>query len=186
MGQMQSQYQIGAGQRDEAFEGSAWRTDWQLVANEFTRLGDDGLARRWEAARRQLRENGVAYNAYGDGAGHERPWQLDPIPWVIAADEWRTVEAGVRQRARLLDAVLSDCYGEQHLIRERLLPPGVIFGHPGFLRPLHGVIPPGGRHLLLYAVDVVRDGGRGQNAEIGCAHAVLLLQSLQLRQRGRC
>jgi uncharacterized circularly permuted ATP-grasp superfamily protein/uncharacterized alpha-E superfamily protein len=157
MGPMQGQYQTAAGQRDEALDGGLWRAGWAAVGEEFARLGDDGLARRWEAARRQLRENGVAYNAYGDGEGHERPWQLDPVPWVITAAEWRGVVAGVTQRARLLDAVLADCYGDQRLLRERLLPPGALFGHPGFLRPLHGVVPPGGRHLVLYAVDLVRD-----------------------------
>ena len=39
------------------------------------------------AAKRQqlIRENGVTYNVYGDPRGMDRPWQLDPIPLLIAA-----------------------------------------------------------------------------------------------------
>ena len=34
-----------------------------------------------------------------------RPWRLDPIPLVLHEREWATLEAGVVQRAELLDAV---------------------------------------------------------------------------------
>ena len=45
-----------------------------------------------------------------------RPWQLDPLPLVLDEREWATLEAGVVQRAELLDAVLADLYGARRLL----------------------------------------------------------------------
>jgi uncharacterized circularly permuted ATP-grasp superfamily protein/uncharacterized alpha-E superfamily protein len=38
-----------------------------------------------------------------------------------------------------------------------LLPPALVHGHPGYLRTLHGVAPPGGRRLMITAFDLARD-----------------------------
>ena len=43
-----------------------------------TTSGRDELTRRWEQARRLIRENGITHNVYGDPNGLDRPWSLDP------------------------------------------------------------------------------------------------------------
>ena len=40
-----------------------------------------------------------------------------------------------------------------------LLPPSLLYRHPGYLRPLHGVRPPGGLHLHIAAFDLARSLG---------------------------
>ena len=57
----------------------------------------------------------------------------------------RTLERGLRQRARLLNAVAADLYGPQQLLRDGLIPPALVFRHPGFLRACHGVQAAGRR-----------------------------------------
>jgi uncharacterized circularly permuted ATP-grasp superfamily protein/uncharacterized alpha-E superfamily protein len=106
-------------------------------------------------ARRLVVENGVTYNVYADPQGRDRPWALDPIPLVITADEWRDIEVGVAQRARVLDAMLGDLYGKQSLLTSGTVPPELAFGHPNFLWPCHGVAP-NNRRLHLYAADLAR------------------------------
>ena len=66
------------------------------------------------------------------------------------------IEAAVIQRATLFDRILADLYGEQTLLEQGLVPPALIYGHSGFLRPLVGARPAGGRFLHLYAVDLAR------------------------------
>src|SRR6478609_8669630 len=66
-------------------------------------LGSDEIERRWEKARSLLGQNGVTYNVYADPRGIQRPWELDPFPLLVAAEEWRQIERGLAQRARLLD-----------------------------------------------------------------------------------
>ena len=53
--------------------------------------------------------------------------------------------ARVIQRVTLLNAMLADLYGPQRLVRDRLLPPELVFANPSFLRPCHGIVAPGRR-----------------------------------------
>ncbi|MGH0031098.1 MAG: circularly permuted type 2 ATP-grasp protein [Myxococcota bacterium] len=129
---------------------------WQRLMGALERLGSGELMVRWEQARRLLQENGVTYNVYGDPRGVERPWQLDAVPMLLESQEWAGIEAAVAQRAMLLDRVLADLYGPQRLLREDLLPPELVFAHPGFLRACHGLAVPGDRWLHVYAVDLAR------------------------------
>jgi uncharacterized circularly permuted ATP-grasp superfamily protein len=132
------------------------RPHWQALVRSLHALGGAELARRWEVARRLIHENGVTYNVYGDPRGMDRPWALDPIPLVSSEPEWAPIRTALAQRARLLDAILADLYGAQRLLREGLLPPELVFAHPTYLRPCHGVqLPPGG-WLQLYAADLAR------------------------------
>jgi uncharacterized circularly permuted ATP-grasp superfamily protein/uncharacterized alpha-E superfamily protein len=114
------------------------------------------LQRRADTCNRLIHEQGITYNVYGDPRGMERPWQLDPVPLVIAPEEWRTLEAGLIQRATLLNKILADCYGPQELIRTRWLSPALIFGQPDFLRPCHNIRAPKDTFLHFYSADLAR------------------------------
>jgi len=129
---------------------------WQPLMQELEHLGKDGLERRRQEAQRLLRENGVTFNIHDGLRGAARPWQLDPIPLFISADEWTRIEAGLVQRAELLNLILTDLYGPQLLLNQGLLPPELIFGHAGFLRPCVGIPAPGGRPLVLCSSNLAR------------------------------
>jgi uncharacterized circularly permuted ATP-grasp superfamily protein/uncharacterized alpha-E superfamily protein len=78
------------------------------------------------------------------------------VPVVLDEADWAPLEAAVAQRAELLDAVLRDLYGPRRLLRDDVLPPEIVLGHPGFLRAVDGVRLPGGHDLLLTATDLCR------------------------------
>jgi uncharacterized circularly permuted ATP-grasp superfamily protein/uncharacterized alpha-E superfamily protein len=137
-------------------DGGSVRPHWRSFLSMLAALGPDEINRRFAAADRYLRSSGVFYRVYEDAAGIERPWPLSHVPLMIEPTEWRALEAGLVQRAELLEAVLADAYGPSHLTRDGHLPATVIAGNPEFLRPLVGVAPPGGAHLRFYAVDVAR------------------------------
>lgn len=146
-----------AGTVDELIgRDGAMHAHWQPIIRGFSELGPDTRRRRWELARRLIRENGITYNIYGDPEGLNRPWALDFMPLAISAEEWRGIEAGLKQRARLLDAVARDAYGEQRLISEGVLPAAVVLGNPNFLRPLSGAAVPDDTYLHFYAADLGR------------------------------
>ncbi|NDC63447.1 MAG: hypothetical protein EBZ59_05555 [Planctomycetia bacterium] len=150
-------YRAPAGCHDElAGADGTPRPHWRRLVDLLGSWRPAELVDRWERARRLIRDNGVTYNLHGDSSGEQRPWVLDPIPLVIAADDWSRLEVGINQRARVLDALLSDLYGPQHVLREGLVPTELIHGHPGFLRCCHGLAVPGGRRLHLYAAVVAR------------------------------
>lgn len=138
-------------------EQGAVRAHWRTLVERLT--GDkahEGARRALELTRRLIVENGVAYNVYSDPQGADRPWVLDPLPLVLSQEEWRTIEKGVTQRARVLEALLGDLYGPQRLLAEGLVPPELPFGHPNFLWPCHGLVPRGASWLQIYAADLAR------------------------------
>ncbi|HKE93730.1 MAG TPA: circularly permuted type 2 ATP-grasp protein [Povalibacter sp.] len=150
-------YTADASRYDEllAADGSL-RPHWQALIDRLDIAGPDTVRRGVELVRRLIVENGVTYNVYADPQGRDRPWQLDILPLVLPAHEWQTIAAGVAQRARLLDGVLADLYGPQRLLSEGIVPPEIVFGHPNFLWPCHGLQSPGGRWLHVYAADLAR------------------------------
>jgi uncharacterized circularly permuted ATP-grasp superfamily protein/uncharacterized alpha-E superfamily protein len=137
-------------------DAGALRTHYAKLFGALEEFGGAELRRRREVCERLVSEQGITYNVYGDAHGVERPWQLDPIPLIIAPDEWRELEAGLIQRATLLNQILADCYGSQELIRTRWLSPALVFAQPDFLRPCHGIKIPGDTFLHFYAADLAR------------------------------
>jgi uncharacterized circularly permuted ATP-grasp superfamily protein/uncharacterized alpha-E superfamily protein len=136
--------------------GVGIRPHWHYLMNALNGMGGAELQNRRVEAWRQIRENDVTYNIYGEPGGMGRPWKLDLVPLLIHSEEWRTIESGLMQRAELLNLVLQDLYGSRELVRRGLLPPEVVFGHPGFLYPCAGLPMPGTRPLTFYAADLVR------------------------------
>ena len=143
---------------DELLDASgAVRAHWRPLIERLTGSKAHDTARRaLELTRRLIVENGVAYNVYTDPQGADRPWALDPLPLMLSQHEWREIEKGVVQRARVLEALLVDLYGPQRLLAEGLVPPELPFGHPNFLWPCHGLAPKGESWLHIYAADLAR------------------------------
>lgn len=134
------------------------RAHWQGLLDEFAALGAESLAARSEEAQSLLHENGVTFNPYEDDPGQLRSWQLDCLPWVIDTAEWEALEAGLKQRSRLLEHLLDDLYGERKVINEGLLPPELVFTHPGYLFAAADSPTQLDRPLLIFhGTDVVRD-----------------------------
>jgi uncharacterized circularly permuted ATP-grasp superfamily protein len=95
-------YRVPAGSHDEFSTAGEPRPHWRRLASILRHWDPAELSERWEQARRLIRDNGVTYNIHDDAQGGQRPWVLDPIPLVIAADDWKGIEAGIRQRLRVL------------------------------------------------------------------------------------
>jgi uncharacterized circularly permuted ATP-grasp superfamily protein/uncharacterized alpha-E superfamily protein len=150
-----SSYPTARGRYDELLaSGQQPRPHWETFLGALAVR--DGVADTLSLMEREIRENGITYNVYADPKGVDRPWEVDPLPLLISPTEWESIEAGVTQRAELLNRVLADVYGPQELLKSGAIPPSVIFGHGGFLHPAQGIRPPGGIHLFQYAADLAR------------------------------
>ena len=132
------------------------RPHWAYVIHALETLGVQELTRRRYETQRLLRENGVTYNVYNDPRGGTRLWELDLVPLLLTSQEWSVIEQGLIQRAELLNLILADLYGPRTLIARGLLPPEVVYAHPGFLLPCAKVGPANNCYLPLYAADVAR------------------------------
>jgi uncharacterized circularly permuted ATP-grasp superfamily protein/uncharacterized alpha-E superfamily protein len=145
----------------------AWRRFAATLPGAGIPGGEAGSAafdRKLAQLAAQLQRDGVTHNvvghAVGDAAAEQgaaaRPWSLELLPQLIDAADWVHIEAGVAQRAELIEAVLADCAGPRTLLAEGLLPGELLFRHPGWLRGLAGHRPAGGRHLYVAAFDLAR------------------------------
>ena len=128
---------------------------WHAFMQALDTLGLAEMGSRDEEVKRLLRENGVTYVLHGERQGH-RPWELDPIPFIISNTDWQTISDGLTQRAELLNRILMDLYGDRTLIKEGVIPPEVVYAHAGFLRACVGLVPSGFPFLLNYAADLAR------------------------------
>lgn len=84
-------------------------------------------------------------------------WRLDPLPLVLQPAEWQHLEAGLRQRAELLDAILADLLGPRRLLLTGHLPAEIIASSPHLVRSALDIRLPGAHQLFTAATDVVRN-----------------------------
>ena len=86
---------------------------------------------------------------------------------MISATDWDTLESGLVQRSRLLDAVLADLYGPRRSVTGGVLPAQLLFAHPGYIRAARGIEVPGRHQLFMHACDISRgaDGCFRVNAD---------------------
>jgi uncharacterized circularly permuted ATP-grasp superfamily protein/uncharacterized alpha-E superfamily protein len=132
------------------------RAHWRALLANLEQEASGTMRQRYEMVQRQVRENGVTYNVTADPDGGQRPWDLNVLPLILPPEEWSGIEQAVIQRASLLNQILGDVYGPQQMLAEGLLPPALVHGNAGFLRPCHGMRHHDGVALHLYAVDLAR------------------------------
>jgi uncharacterized circularly permuted ATP-grasp superfamily protein len=155
-------YQAGLTSYDEVLDTDGkLKPHWRALFATLEKLGITELKSRNQEIISKLRENGVTYNVYGSPDGMNRPWQLDPIPFLIEHREWDRISKGLQQRAVLLDLVLKDLYGPRNLVKDAVVPVELVFENTGFLRPCIDIKVPGPRQLTLFAADMAR-GPDGQ------------------------
>ncbi|MDR7269245.1 putative circularly permuted ATP-grasp superfamily protein/putative alpha-E superfamily protein [Pelomonas saccharophila] len=146
--------QGGLAERWQRFFAAGGSAGWQELSAKALRV------------QRRVLEDGASYNVHsdgpplpgqdGEGIALARHWPLELLPMLIEPDEWRGIEAGIIQRARLLDAVMADTYGERRLLQQGLLPASLVLAHPQYLRAMHGSAARGDVHLHVLAFDLTR------------------------------
>ncbi|MGV9819226.1 circularly permuted type 2 ATP-grasp protein [Nocardia xishanensis] len=134
------------------------RPMWSELSADFVEIGIAGLGRLDTRVRRLIEDDGITYTEVvrAGEAAIPTPWRLDPIPLLVSADDWTRLEAGLVQRSRVLDEVLTDVYGSRRTITSGLLPPEVVFGNTGYVRAAHGITIPGRHQLFLHGCDISR------------------------------
>ncbi|MCE2681340.1 MAG: circularly permuted type 2 ATP-grasp protein, partial [Burkholderiales bacterium] len=153
---------LSAGGYEDIYDEVSPNGRLKPVYNGFmTALGSHASAQEMEARQQALSKtilnNGITYNVYADAkSGPSRPWSLDLLPLIITPEEWQKISVGVEERARLLNLMMADIYGDQRLLKEGLVPPALIYGDAGYLRPMKGYKPPRDIWLHLPALDMGR------------------------------
>jgi uncharacterized circularly permuted ATP-grasp superfamily protein len=133
--------------------GAGARETYRELHLALAAMSQEELRGRTDALASSYLAQGVTF----DFAGEERPFPLDAVPRVIAADDWVTVEAGVAQRVRALERFLADVYGPQSAIRDGVIPAALISSSTHFHRQAAGIESANGVRIQVSGIDVIRD-----------------------------
>ncbi len=166
----------GAGYDEFVDAAGNVRPAWRELAECVGERGRGGLDQLRSIVRGLVDNDGITYIQVdrhgdavtnGDGTAEPGPWHLDALPLLLSSADWDTLESGLVQRSRLLDAVLTDLYGPRHAVTSGVLPPQLLFAHPGYIRAARGIDVPGRHQLFLHGCDISRaaDGSFRVNAD---------------------
>ncbi len=129
------------------------RASYKEIHAALAQMTQDELRGRTEALGASYLAQGVTF----DFAGEERPFPLDAVPRVIDQAEWLHVEAGIKQRVRVLEAFLADVYGPQNAVRDGVIPARLVTSSAHFHREAAGIEPANGVRIQVSGIDLIRD-----------------------------
>jgi uncharacterized circularly permuted ATP-grasp superfamily protein len=143
---------------DEMFDSSATpRPHYRALYERLIELGPDELERRDKVADLMMRQQGITFTVYGRDQGVERIIPFDPIPRLIAAAEWDKIERGLKQRVRALNLFIHDVYHQRLILKDRIVPPELVFGATGYRRECVGLQVPRDVYIHVSGIDLIRD-----------------------------
>ena len=148
------------GQRfyDELLDSSGVpRTAARPLCDALAGFSPAALAERKAAAEVAIRTMGITFTVYFEGGSIDRAWPFDIVPRIIPADEWRDIEAGLKQRVDALNLFIDDLYHDQKVVRDGVLPREVLEQSVNFRPQCVGVDPPRGVWAHICGSDLVRD-----------------------------
>jgi uncharacterized circularly permuted ATP-grasp superfamily protein len=153
MGDLLDSYSLGSAW-DEMFTAPGQpRSSYVALFETLQSLSASDLEDRCAARDRSFRDQGITFSL----SGEERPFPLDLVPRILSPDEWRTIESGVVQRVRALEAFLGDVYGRGEVLADGVVPRRLVITSTHFHRPAAGIEPANGVRIHVAGIDLIRD-----------------------------
>ncbi len=141
---------------DEMRDGEGIRHQYRKLAQALQHLDITALQQKEALAGELFMNQGITFTVYSDNAGIERIFPFDLIPRIISASEWSTIERGLQQRLKALNLFLKDIYSEQQIIKEGVVPAGLIASCPHFMREVFGIPVPHDIYVHISGIDLIR------------------------------
>jgi uncharacterized circularly permuted ATP-grasp superfamily protein len=132
------------------------RPHYALLHRRLAELPSDELRRRQQACEQSFLHQGITFTVYGDNQSTERIIPTDLLPRIVPASEWARLEAGLKQRIAALNLFLRDIYGDGRVLKDGLVPRGMIYGSRHYRREMRGLSIPHGAYVNVCGTDLVR------------------------------
>jgi len=143
---------------DEMFAApGVLRPHYAPLHDRLAAQGPDDLERRHKVADLMMRQQGITFTVYGREKGVERIIPFDPIPRLVAVEEWERIERGLKQRVRALNLFLHDVYHDRLILKDGNLPADLVIGASGYRRECVGIRVPRDIYLHINGIDLIRD-----------------------------
>ena len=92
---------------DEMFGSKGIRPTYETFVSAISGLSTLEMNHKDELAKKLFMSQGITFTVYSSGEGIEKIFPFDIIPRIIKAVEWRTIEAGIKQRLKALNIFLN-------------------------------------------------------------------------------
>ncbi|NCX46044.1 MAG: circularly permuted type 2 ATP-grasp protein, partial [Burkholderiaceae bacterium] len=103
---------------DEMFdEHGVSRPHYAIFQQWLAEQSDALMALKRAEAELIFRRVGITFAVYGDDLGAERTIPFDQVPRIFTAQEWSTLEAGLRQRVTALNHFIHDVYHDEAIVK---------------------------------------------------------------------
>jgi uncharacterized circularly permuted ATP-grasp superfamily protein len=143
---------------DEMFDQALRpRPHYEALHRLLQGLAPDEFRRRKAMTDLSMLQDGVGFTVYRQEEGIERVWPMDPVPRIIPAHEWRTIECGLVQRITALNLFLKDIYHDQFILRDRVVDARLVYEGAHFRREFMGSSIPRDIYIHICGTDLVRD-----------------------------
>ena len=129
---------------------------YQPLLDHFSSLPADELHRRKQAADLSFLTQGITFTVYGREEGTEQIFPYDPIPRIVTASEWATVERGLTQRITALNLFLKDIYNEGRILKDGVVPRELVYSCKHFRRQMVGLQVPRNIYVAVCGTDLIR------------------------------
>src|SRR5215210_5414867 len=142
---------------DEMFGTQGIRSQYARFVSAIENLPQHEMTHKDDMAKKLFMSQGITFTVYNSGEGIEKIFPFDVIPRIISNDEWREIEAGIRQRLKALNIFLKDIYHLQFIVKDGIIPAQLIYSCPNFLREMVKVDVPFDIYTHIAGVDLIRD-----------------------------
>ena len=127
------------------------------ILQRLARMPPEELVRRTGIAEAEMYNLGITFTVYSEKDAIDRILPFDLIPRVLTPGEWTHLQAGVVQRVAALNAFLWDIYHDQVILKDGVVPRGLVEGNANFRPEMVGLNVPHRTYVHVCGVDIVRD-----------------------------
>ena len=132
---------------DEAYEADG--SPREHYAPVLQALEDADLPALRDAAQECVDAEGASF---GDD-----PFRVDPVPRLFTGAAWDELAAGLEQRARALNAFVTDAYGPREIVAAGVVPEQLIEDAEDYEPELRGQLPTAAAPIAIAGLDIVCD-----------------------------
>ena len=151
------EYDLGSFHDELFLTAGEARPGCRVLARTLSAMRRDDVLARQRAAEEALLHMGITFNVYGHEAGTEKIFPFDVVPRIVDAREWVSIEKGLKQRVRALNAFVADIYGDARIVKDKVVPEHLIATAASYLPACKGLKPPRDVWTHVVGVDLVRD-----------------------------
>lgn len=142
---------------DEMFGQQEIRKHYRGIYQFLQSVSPEELSKKEELAKRLFMSQGVTFTVYSSGEGIEKIFPFDIVPRIITGEEWAFIDRGIKQRLKALNLFLKDVYSDQFILKDGVVPVGLVYTCPHYLREMQGMKVPYDIYVHIAGIDLIRD-----------------------------